>query len=47
MVVNMKSLTYFVLFDYLIFFFLNIFFISVLKEQYIKKQIHHIAFTCS
>lgn len=46
MVVNMKSLTYFVLFDYLIFFF-KYFFISVLKEQYIKKQIHHIAFTCS
>lgn len=46
MVVNIKSLTYFGLFDFLI-FFLNIFFISVFKEQYIKKQIHHIAFTCS
>lgn len=38
MVVNIKSLTYFVLFDFLIFFIFNIFFISVLKEQYIKKQ---------
>lgn len=46
MVVNIKSLTYFVLFDFLIFFF-KYFFISVLKEQYINKQIHHIAFTCS
>lgn len=38
MVVNMKSLTYFVLFDYLILFFLNIFSFQFLKNSILKNK---------